>query len=40
MYTLSMGGVKQKSDIFIDNSSEDIASFRLDIETKLGLSAK
>jgi cytidylate kinase len=35
--TLNMAGVKDKSDLFIDNSHEDIDLFRKDVEKTLGL---
>lgn len=38
--TLNMAGVKQKSDLIIDNSNENIEVFRADIEDKLGLAPK
>ena len=35
--TLDMAAVKAKADIFIDNTGEDLASFKSDVEELLGL---
>lgn len=37
-HTLSLSGVKELADIFIDNSGDDVEAFRASVEQKLGLS--
>ena len=35
--TLNMSGVKDKSDIFLENSHEDLTQFQAHVERELGL---
>ena len=35
--TLNMAAVRDRADIFIDNTGEDLAAFKLDVEERLGL---
>lgn len=35
--TLDMGAVKERSDVFLDNSHEDLDAFRAHVERELGL---